>query len=149
MNQNDPPVDKQELVQEVIQNLLGFKREWRVQNRRLREEFGLSSQKIAMLRRLASDGPTTVGQVAKRFYVSYPTASEVLDGLASLGYVTSRVGTQDARRRWIEVTEQGRAIAENAPLTTVERVRIHLSSLETDEIEHIGKAIAEITSCIS
>lgn len=148
MNQNSPPDDKQELIQKVVQNLLSFKREWRVQNRRLQEEFGLSSQKIAILRRLASDGPMTVGQIADHFYVSCPTASEVIDGLTDLGLVTNRIGVQDARRRWIEVTEQGRSVIETAPLTTVERIRIHLASLGIEEIETVGKAISEITSCI-
>ncbi len=80
-----------------------------------------------------SDSPLSVKQIAATLQIDSATLSPMLKRLAALGLVTRRRSAADERATDVELTDQGRALREQAmaiPAAVVERLGVDLAELE-------------------
>ena len=63
---------------------------------------------LGCLRHLATAGPLTVGEQARRFGISHATATEVVNRLETKGLVERSKDGGDQRRVFVRLTERGR-----------------------------------------
>jgi DNA-binding MarR family transcriptional regulator len=63
---------------------------------------------LGCLRHLATAGPLTVGEQARRFGISHATATEVVNRLETKGLVERGKDGGDQRRVFVRLTERGR-----------------------------------------
>lgn len=64
--------------------------------------------------------------------------------MAQAGLVSRERCTRDSRRVLFSITEEGRALVENAPLTVFARLRRDLPGLTADELAEIDRALMRI-----
>jgi DNA-binding MarR family transcriptional regulator len=70
-------------------------------------QFNFNPTQLLILTQLAGSDPMRVGELAQRVHVSQPTATTVVNGLASAGLVTRIKDTQDGRAIKVSLTEHG------------------------------------------
>ncbi|HZW28967.1 MAG TPA: MarR family transcriptional regulator [Trueperaceae bacterium] len=87
----------------------------RVMLRREAQRHGLSPIQLQVLVQVGQRAyPKRVGALAARFDVSAPTLSDAVAALEAKGLVRRRPGTDDRRAVELELTEDGREVAESA-----------------------------------
>jgi DNA-binding MarR family transcriptional regulator len=81
---------------------------------RVRAASGLTPSQSSIIATLAAAGPLHLGQLARREAVTAPSASRAVDRLVELGLVQRMADRDDARRRTVALTQQGREAAANS-----------------------------------
>jgi len=112
----------------AIRSWLRLERAFAAFNRELRATVGLTGAQLAMLRIVAEVGPTTLAGLRGRLRLHPATLGQLVDRLREKALVTLSVDPSDARRRVVELTDDGRRALREAPLAGPARLR----SVDTD-----------------
>jgi DNA-binding MarR family transcriptional regulator len=105
----------------------------------------LSTPQHLALSALAA-GPLGTSELAQRTGVAVSTATRMIQGLERLGYVCpADVGDGDRRRRFVTLTDLGRATLAEGDAALRARLRGLIEPLTDDERELILEAVAIIT----
>jgi len=112
------------------------------------DDRGIRLKDFSVLRFLMEHGPATVGEVQEYLFNSASTTSALLSQLEEAGYVTRTRSSEDNRVVIIELTEPGRAIAEDSPLGGIPLLRRRLRHLPPERLQRINEALAEIMELI-
>jgi DNA-binding MarR family transcriptional regulator len=94
----------------------------------------------ATLRYLHEAGPRTIGQVQEYIYVSASATSEMLSRLEADGYVTRTRCKKDQRVVYVELTPEGRRLAEETPLGGIPLLRERIKSLSPEQLATVTSA---------
>lgn len=101
---------------------------WQAYQRRLLKQRyfkGVTSGQVRLLSVLLHNAPCSVGTVANALNISMGAASESIDKLVDLGYISREHSKIDRRQVILDLTEEAREIA-----ATVRRIRIeHLAEV--------------------
>jgi DNA-binding MarR family transcriptional regulator len=112
----------------AIRSWLRLERAFAAFNRELRATVGLTGAQLAMLRLVADVGPTTLAGLRGRLRLHPATLGQLVDRLREKSLVTLSVDPSDARRRVVELADEGRRALREAPLAGPVRLR----SVDTD-----------------
>lgn len=115
-------------------------------SRRLRDEFGLTTPQLFVLRELARRKATTAGELARGVHLGQPTIKVILDRLESHGLVERSRDEEDRRSLRIRLTEEGRQVTERAPPLLHARFREQLALQEDWERSMIVTVLQRIAS---
>ncbi len=105
---------------------------------------GIRPKQFSVLRFLMEHGPATVGEVQEYLYNSPSTTSTTLSQLEETGYLTRTRSTEDSRVVIIELTDEGREIAANAPMGGMPLLRRRLRGLPEEHLQRINDALTDI-----
>ncbi len=101
---------------------------------------GVRGREFATLRYLHEAGPCTIGQVQEYIYISASAASELLSRLENAGYVTRTRCKKDQRVVYVELTPEGRRLAEETPLGGIPLLRERLKTLSPEQLATVTAA---------
>lgn len=83
----------------------------------------------------------TVGELARKFLVSTPTATRLLDNLVGRGLVERREDPLDRRRVRLRLTDRGEEIFQELDLRALRSVEDIMVGLEAEEKERVAAAM--------
>lgn len=109
---------------------------------------GLSSTDGHLLTYLRSYAPAAVGELVRVFGVKHSTFTSMLDRLEKAGLVRREINPDDRRSFLIHVTDQGRAVAEEADRRLVafeDEIRRRVPARDVAGFHAVMAAIEEIT----
>jgi len=137
----------QSLAQETTGKFLTLYRYLRRYSRQMHEE-GLSGRKIATLRYLTEAGPRTIGQLGTYLCISDSSTSALIDRLEEWGYATRTRSRKDHRVVLVDVTPEGRELAERTPLGGVPLLREALRTLPEERLAVICEAMTTLVEIL-
>jgi DNA-binding MarR family transcriptional regulator len=123
-----PAVEPADDAIRAIRSWLRLERAFAAFNRELRATVGLTGAQRAMLRIVAEVGPTTLAGLRGRLRLHPATLGQLVDRLRDKSLVALSTDPTDARRRVVELTDEGRRALRQAPLAGPVRLR----SVEAD-----------------
>jgi DNA-binding MarR family transcriptional regulator len=123
-----PAVEPADDAIRAIRSWLRLERAFAAFNRELRATVGLTGAQLAMLRIVAEVGPTTLAGLRGRLRLHPATLGQLVDRLRDKSLVALSTDPTDARRRVVELTDEGRRALRQAPLAGPVRLR----SVEAD-----------------
>ncbi|MBV7338635.1 MarR family winged helix-turn-helix transcriptional regulator [Chloroflexi bacterium TSY] len=131
------------LAQEAIHKFLKINRYLRIYSRQMDKQ-GVRPRQLAVLRFLLEAGEVTVGQVQAYLYCSPSTTSAIIAKLEESGYVTRSRSAEDNRVVVVNLTAEGRAIAEDMPLGGIPLLRSKIGDLSATRLETINSALSDL-----
>lgn len=105
---------------------------------------GVRGREFATLRYLHEAGPCTIGQVQEYIYISASAASELLSRLENAGYVERKRCKKDQRVVYVELTPEGRRLAEETPLGGIPLLRERVKTLPPERLAMLDEAFSEL-----
>lgn len=117
------------LEEQVIAALRRITRAIDLHSRLLLQKYGLTSPQLAALQAVQRMQPVTVGVVARQIHLSQATVTGILGRLETRGLVVRTRGSQDRRSVYVELTETGDKLVQEAPSLLQQRFHHELSRL--------------------
>jgi len=105
---------------------------------------GIRGRELSTLRYLLEAGPVTIGQVCDYLFISVSATSEQLSRMEEAGYVARTRSKQDSRVVYVELTPEGRRIAEETPLGGIPLLRERIKMLSPERLAQAGDVFGEI-----
>jgi DNA-binding MarR family transcriptional regulator len=136
--------DTQVLAESIVRNLLNLMRYSHRLGHRLRREYGISGRRLSVLRYLEQEGERSVSEISRYLNLRDGTVSPLLDCMVQEGLVTKRRCPDDSRRVLLAITDHGRHVAAQAPLTAFGLLRRDLPQLSPAELATIDNAVARV-----
>jgi len=127
----------------VMQKFLSLYRYLRRYSRQT-QEYGVRGREFATLRYLLEAGPCTIGQVQEYIYISASSTSEMLSRLEDAGYVMRKRCKKDQRVVFVELTSEGRRLAEETPLGGIPLLREKFKTLPPERLAILDEAFSEL-----
>lgn len=100
-----------------------------------RKHFGIGIVEWRVLSMLAVESHINANRMVQVIGLDKSAVSRALQLLEREGYTTSEVDAEDARRHTVTLTKKGHALHERVLVTALERERLLLSDLSSDEVE--------------
>lgn len=114
----------------------------------LNKKYNVSAPQIACLLALLEGGPMALSQIAKKIMVNSSTLTGIIDRLELKGLVARTRTSLDRRVITIELTDEGRKLAENAPPPIQMKIVEGLRRLDEKEREQIIQALEKLARMI-
>jgi DNA-binding MarR family transcriptional regulator len=114
----------------------------------LNKKYNVSAPQVACLLALLEDGPMALSQVARKIMVNSSTLTGIIDRLEQKDLVTRTRTSLDRRVITIELTAEGRRVAENAPPPIQLKIVEGLKQLSEQEREQITQALSRLAEMI-
>jgi DNA-binding MarR family transcriptional regulator len=114
----------------------------------LNKKYNVSAPQVACLLALLEDGPMALSQIARKIMVNSSTLTGIIDRLEQKALVTRTRTSLDRRVITIELTEEGRRVAENAPPPIQLKIVEGLKQLDEGEREQIIQALSKLAEMI-
>ncbi len=108
------------------------------------QNYGVRGREFATLRYLHEAGPCTIGQVQEYIYISASAASEMLSRLENAGYVARTRCKKDQRVVYVDLTPEGRRLAEETPLGGIPLLRERIKTLPPERLAVLDEAFSEL-----
>jgi DNA-binding MarR family transcriptional regulator len=93
-------------------------------------------------------GTQLTGELARRFNVTTPTITRMVDSMVERGYVERRPDSEDRRRIYLELTEAGTEVAHQAHEQFRASVARFLSPLSGEQLADIVQACGHLQSLL-
>jgi DNA-binding MarR family transcriptional regulator len=118
------------LEDQVIVALRRITRAIDLHSRELMQRVGLTAPQLAALQAVGRLQPITAGSLAKSIHLSQATLTGILTRLETRTLVSRVRSVSDRRTVVVELTEEGRAVLEDAPSLLQDRFRRELLKLQ-------------------
>ena len=105
---------------------------------------GIRGREFATLRYQHDSGPRTIGQVQEYIYISASATSEMLSRLEDAGYVARTRCKKDQRVVFVELTPEGRRLAEETPLGGLPLLRERIKNLPAERLAMMNAAFTDL-----
>ncbi len=115
----------------------------------LARQYGLTSPQLICLKKLAEEGETAPGALAKSAHLSHATITGIINRLEKKGLVERTRSLEDGRSFLISITDSGRSMVESSPSMIHEQFMHELSKLADWEKTTILSSLQRITSMLS
>lgn len=116
--------------------------------RQLAARTGLTPSQLIVLQIVAADGRSLPSEVAKLAHLSQATVTALVDRLQRAGLVTRRRDTEDRRRIWIELTEDGRRRIAESPDLLQDRFQSSFDALQDWEQALVVTALERVSAML-
>lgn len=100
-----------------------------------RKHFGIGIVEWRVLSMLAIESHISANRMVQVIGLDKSAVSRALQLLEREGYTTSELDTEDARRHTVCLTERGRDLHDRVLSTALERERLLIAGLKSDEVE--------------
>ncbi len=147
---------KQEFVEEAVQDSIRWI-VWYLRrlvqademfNKELYKKYSVSQPQLTCLLALHEYGPLPISKLAKYIMVKPSTATGIVDRLEEKGLVTRQRSLLDRRVVTIELTDAGKALAEDAPIPIPSAMVDGLNKLPVEETKKIVKSLAALVAMV-
>jgi DNA-binding MarR family transcriptional regulator len=114
----------------------------------LNKIYNVSAAQLNCLLALHENGPLSPSQIAKLILVNSSTVTGIIDRLEYKGLVRRLRVSQDRRVITIELTKNGKLLAENAPPPIQQKLMDGLNMLSVKDIDQIAQTLLQLTSML-
>ncbi len=114
----------------------------------LNKKYQISAAQLNCLLALYEHGPMPPSQIARHIMVRSSTVTGVVDRLEQKGLVARVRNSRDRRVIMIELKEDGKALAKNAPPPIQQKILDGLRSLPEEEIKQIVHSLKKLTNML-
>lgn len=128
----------------ILRSLRRISRAIELHSKQLEAQVRLTAPQLICLRELRDAGQTTPSELAQAVSLSQATITGILDRLEARGLVARARNPRDKRRVLVQLTAQGRAAVEAAPLPLQARFAARLAKLTDEERAQIEHVLARI-----
>lgn len=128
----------------ILRSLRRISRAIELHSKQLKADVRLTAPQLICLRELRDVEQTTPSQLAHAVSLSQATITGILDRLESRGLVARERNPRDKRRVLVELTAEGRAAVDAAPLPLHARFAARLAKLTEEERSQIESVLARI-----
>lgn len=105
----------------------------------LQRDFGLTESQLAVLEAIYHLGPLQQGELCRKILRSGSNVTTVVDNLERDGLVKRVRHEQDRRVQVVHLTDEGRALMDEALPVHVERITEAMAALEPAEQQELGR----------
>jgi len=113
----------------------------RTSTRVVERETGMSAAQLFVLQCLDGAPGASINELAELTGTHQSSVSVVVSRLTEKGYVLRRAAPDDARRMQVELTDDGRATLDGAPVTVQRRLLSALRSMPADRVEEFAATL--------
>lgn len=138
--------DSLKLEDQIIASLRRITRAIDLHSRLLLQRYGLTAPQLAALRAIGRMQPVSVGALARQIHLSRATVTGILSRLEKRNLVQRARGHQDRRSVFVQLTEQGVALIDQAPPMLQERFAKRLAGLQQWEQTMILSTLQRIAA---
>jgi len=110
----------------------------------LNKVYNVSAAQINCLIALRENGPLSPSQIAWHVMVNSSTVTGIIDRLEKKGLVQRLRVSHDRRVITVELTKNGKILAENAPPPIQHKIIDGLNKLSPNEIDHIALTLKRL-----
>jgi len=135
----------QVLVRDIIYQIRRLMQAGELYTKELNKKYQVSAPQLNCLLALYENGPLPPSQIAKHNMVKSSTVTGIIDRLEQKGLVKRRRNSPDRRIIIIELTDNGKMLAQNAPPPIQQKIVDGLKNLPQNEIEKIVRALNMLT----
>jgi DNA-binding MarR family transcriptional regulator len=135
-------------VSAIVAGLRRVVRALEVYSHEVRRDYGLTAPQLWGLKTLERGGPFTVSELASALLVHQSSASLLVNRLERRGLVRRTRQQEDRRFVRIEPTEQGLALAAQAPEPAQGRLLHGLSRMSAGRIRNIRRAVDDLVGAM-
>jgi DNA-binding MarR family transcriptional regulator len=114
----------------------------------LNKIYNVSAAQINCLIALYENGPLSPSQIARHVMVNSSTITGIIDRLEKKGLVERLRVSQDRRVITVELTKNGRMLAEHAPPPIQHKIIDGLKKLSSHEIDGIALTLKRLTDML-
>lgn len=130
----------------LFQALRRLQQDAEVHAKRLARFGGLTPVQLMILQVLAGEGQQTASALSRRVSLTAATLSGVLDRLEEGGLLRRHRDESDRRRQWLLLTDEGRALLQEAPPLLPPEFRARFAALPDWERHAITAALLRAAS---
>ena len=114
----------------------------------LNKIYNISSAQLNCLLALHESGPLSLSQIAKLILVNSSTVTGIIDRLEAKGLVKRLRISKDRRVITIELSKNGKTLAENAPPPVQQKIIDGLNNLSDDEVIQVSDTLLKLTDML-
>lgn len=117
---------------------------WRGHVAHMAASYGLSSPQFTVFMALASGGRMTMGQIGERSVLPTSSLTALVDRLVDLGLAAREQHPADRRAIQVQLTDDGRALADRVMVDTLRDTQLMTAGLDVDELDRISAGIEQL-----
>jgi DNA-binding MarR family transcriptional regulator len=139
------PETPQARVREIIYQIRRLMQAGELFNKELNKTYQVSAPQLHCLLALYEYGPLPPSQIARHIMVKSSTVTGIIDRLEQKGLVYRMRNSPDRRVITIQLTEEGKELAQNAPPPIQHKIVDGLKKLPEEEIHQIILSLSKLT----
>jgi DNA-binding MarR family transcriptional regulator len=137
-----------ERSRDIIYSIRRLMQAGELYTKELNKIYNVSSAQLNCLLALYENGPLSPSQIAKHILVNSSTVTGIIDRLEQKGLVRRLRISQDRRVITIELTKNGKVLAENAPPPVQQKIIDGLNKLSEEQIEQTAAILINLTDML-
>ncbi len=134
-----------DLVKEIIYQIRRLMQTNELYTKELNKKYQVSAPQLSCLLALYENGPLPPSQIAKHIMVNSSTVTGIIDRLEQKNLVERWRISPDRRVITIQLTENGKKLAENAPAPIQQKIVDGLKKLSPHETGQIVHSLTKLT----
>lgn len=134
---------------EILRSLRRIIRAVDLYSHKLMSRHGLSGPQLLCLRQLSRSGPVSSGALAEAMSLSPATVSGILDRLEARELLQRERQVEDKRKVVVGLTEEGRALAAQAPPPLQDSFVLKLRALPDEEQAEICRNLKKLVAMMA
>ena len=135
-------------TKEIIYSIRRLMQAGELYTKELNKIYNVSSAQLNCLLALYESGPLSPSQIAKQILVNSSTVTGIIDRLEQKGLVRRLRISQDRRVITIELTKNGKVLAENAPPPVQQKIIDGLNKLSEEQIDQTATILLNLTDML-
>lgn len=139
---------RQALIKELIYQIRRLMQAGSLYSKELNKKYQVSAAQLNCLLALHESGPLLPSQIAKHMLVKSSTVTGIIDRLEQKSLVKRTRNSPDRRKIFIQLTEAGRTLAQNAPPPIQQKIMDGLGKIPESEIEKIVRGLQTLTQML-
>ena len=136
-------------IYDTTQHFRIILRAMQAHSRFIERQYGLSSAKLWMLRKLHTNPGLKVSRLAAALAIHPSTCSNMLDKLEEKGFLYRERSRTDQRAVHLTLTEKGTQLLENAPQPTQDDISQALEQLSDEHLASLSVVLGELVETMN
>jgi DNA-binding MarR family transcriptional regulator len=135
-------------TKEIVYSIRRLMQAGELYTKELNKVYNVSSAQLNCLVTLYENGPLSPSQIAKLIMVNSSTVTGIIDRLEHKGLVKRMRISTDRRVITVDLTKNGKVLAENAPPPIQQKIFDGLSKLSEKDLKGISKTLLKLTDML-
>ncbi|MBN1848752.1 MAG: MarR family transcriptional regulator [Deltaproteobacteria bacterium] len=135
-------------TKDIIYSIRRLMQAGELYTKELNKNYNISSAQLNCLLTLYDNGPLSPSRIAKNIMVNSSTVTGIIDRLEQKGLVKRMRISPDRRIITVELTRNGKILAENAPPPIQWKIMDGLNKISGKEIQQISRTLTKLTNML-
>ena len=135
-------------TKDIIYSIRRLMQAGELYTKELNKIYNISSAQLNCLVTLYENGPLPPSQIAKLMMVNSSTITGIIDRLEQKGLVKRMRISTDRRIITVDLTKNGKVLAENAPPPIQHKLFDGISQLSENELKYIADSLLKLTDML-